>query len=507
LVLSRIVFLVAFAARKTIRDRTKIFKLIPKSTYSKQILWYKYKVSPKNKILQQEFNMSIIQDIIAKIQEKDNGQPEFHQAVKEVLTSLEPIAERHPDFVKAKIFERIVVPDRAILFRVPWVDDQGEVQVNRGFRVQFNNAIGPYKGGLRFHPSVNLGIIKFLGFEQTFKNSLTTLPMGGAKGGSDFDPKGKSDNEVMRFCQAFMRELYRHIGPDTDVPAGDIGVGAREIGYLYGYYLKIVNANTSVLTGKGLEYGGSLIRPEATGYGAVYFAAEMLATRKQDISGKVSVVSGSGNVAQYTIEKLIQMNARAITVSDSNGTVVDEAGIDREKLDFIMELKNFRRGRISEYAEKYQVPYFSGKSVWDVVREQNLRVDLAFPSAHENEIDQQNAEALVKNNCYCISEGANMPSNLEAIQVYHSHNVLYAPGKAANAGGVAVSGLEMAQNSMRMSWSREEVDQKLQVIMRNIHKASLEASEAFGCKGNYLAGANIAGFMKVAKAMLAYGVV
>jgi glutamate dehydrogenase (NADP+) len=451
--------------------------------------------------------MSIIQDIYAKVQEKDSGQPEFLQAVKEVLTSLEPVVNKHPEFLKAKIYDRIVVPDRAVLFRVPWVDDRGEVQVNRGFRVQFNNAIGPYKGGLRFHPSVNLGIIKFLGFEQTFKNSLTTLPMGGGKGGADFDPKGKSDGEVMRFCQAFMRELYRHIGADTDVPAGDIGVGAREIGYLYGYYLKIVNANTSVLTGKGLEYGGSLIRPEATGYGAVYFAAEMLATRRQEIASKTAVVSGSGNVAQYTIEKLNQMNARAITASDSNGTIVDEAGIGPERLAFLFDLKNYRRGRISEYSEKYGVPYYPEKSVWDVVREQGLKLDLAFPSAYENEINQVNAQALVQNGCYCVSEGANMPSDLDAIDVFLDNNVLYAPGKAANAGGVAVSGLEMSQNAMRMSWSREEVDQKLQVIMRNIHRAALEASEAYGCKGNYVAGANIAGFMKVARAMLAYGIV
>jgi glutamate dehydrogenase (NADP+) len=451
--------------------------------------------------------MSIITDVIARVKEKDGGQPEFHQAVHEVLTSLEPTVQKHPDFVKAKIYDRIVVPDRAILFRVPWVDDRGEVQVNRGFRIQFNNAIGPYKGGLRFHPSVNIGIIKFLGFEQIFKNSLTTLPMGGAKGGSDFDPKGKSDNEVMRFCQAFMRELYRHIGPDTDVPAGDIGVGAREIGYLYGYYLKIVNANTSVLTGKGMEYGGSLIRPEATGYGAVYFAAEMLSTRRLEVKGKTAAISGSGNVAQYTIEKLIQMGARATTLSDSNGTIVDEAGFDQEKLDFILELKNFRRGRISEYADRFNVPYFANKSVWDVIREQNLRVDLAFPSAHENEIDGLNAAALVKNGCYCVSEGANMPSNNDAVEVFLNHNVLYGPGKAANAGGVAVSGLEMSQNSMRLTWSREEVDQKLQVIMHNIHKAALDASETYGCKGNYVVGANIAGFTKVAKAMLAYGIV
>ena len=337
--------------------------------------------------------MSVIQDVIAMVQEKDAGQPEFHQAVKEVLTTLEPTVDKHPEFVKAKIYERIVIPDRIIMFRVPWVDDAGEVQVNRGFRVQFNNAIGPYKGGLRLHPSVNLGIIKFLGFEQVFKNSLTTLPMGGGKGGSDFDPKGKSDMEVMRFCQAFMRELYRHIGPDTDVPAGDIGVGGREIGYLYGYYKKIVNEHTCVLTGKGLEYGGSLIRPEATGYGAVYFAAEMLATRGQDIQGTVSAVSASGNVAQYTVEKLLQLGGKIITLSDSNGTIVDEKGIDREKLEYVLELKNLRRGRISEYADRYKVPYYPNKNVWDVIREQGLKVDLAFPSAHENEIDGKSAAA------------------------------------------------------------------------------------------------------------------
>lgn len=451
--------------------------------------------------------MSLTQDVIDRVQEKDAGQPEFLQAAREVLTSLEPTVEKHPEFVKAKIYDRLVVPDRALLFRVPWVDDRGEVQVNRGFRVQFNNAIGPYKGGLRFHPSVNLGIIKFLGFEQIFKNSLTTLPMGGAKGGSDFDPKGKSDNEVMRFCQAFMQELFRHIGPDTDVPAGDIGVGAREIGYLYGYYLKIANANTSVLTGKGLEYGGSLMRPEATGYGAVYFAAEMLATRGAQIEGKVAAVSGSGNVAQYTVEKLNQMGVRAVALSDSNGTVVDEAGIDRKKLAFVMELKNDRRGRMTEYAREFNVPYYPDKSVWDVAREQNLKIDLAFPCACENEIDRSNAEALVKNGCCCVSEGANMPSDLEAVEVFLDGRVLFAPGKAANAGGVAVSGLEMAQNSMRMTWSRAEVDQKLRVIMKNIHQTALDASEAYGSKGNYVLGANVAGFLKVAKAMLAYGIV
>jgi glutamate dehydrogenase (NADP+) len=451
--------------------------------------------------------MSVIQDVIAMVQEKDAGQPEFHQAVKEVMTTLEPTVDKHPEFVKAKIYERIVIPDRVIMFRVPWVDDNGDVQVNRGFRVQFNNAIGPYKGGLRLHPSVNLGIIKFLGFEQVFKNSLTTLPMGGGKGGSDFDPKGKSDMEVMRFCQSFMQELYRHIGPDTDVPAGDIGVGGREIGYLYGYYKKIVNQYVSVLTGKGLEYGGSLIRPEATGYGAVYFAAEMLATRGKDIGGTVSAVSAAGNVAQYTVEKLLQLGGKIITLSDSNGTIVDEKGIDREKLDFVLELKNFRRGRISEYAERYKVPYYQNKSVWDVIGEQGLKVDLAFPSAHENEIDGKSAAALVKNGCYCVSEGANMPSTLDAIKVYQENHVLYGPAKAANAGGVATSGLEMSQNSMRLSWSREEVDQRLHGIMKSIHKACLEAAETYGKKGDYLMGANIAGFIKVANAMLAYGIV
>ena len=451
--------------------------------------------------------MSVIQDVIAMVQEKDAGQPEFHQAVKEVLATLEPTVDRHPEFVKAKIYERIVVPDRAILFRVPWVDDNGDVQVNRGFRVQFNNAIGPYKGGLRFHPSVNLGIIKFLGFEQIFKNSLTTLPMGGGKGGSDFDPKGKSDMEVMRFCQAFMRELYRHIGPDTDVPAGDIGVGGREIGYMYGYYKKIVNEHTAVLTGKALDYGGSLIRPEATGYGAVYFAAEMLATRGQSIQGTISAVSASGNVAQYTVQKLLQLGGKVITLSDSNGTIVDEAGVDKDKLAYLLELKNLRRGRISEYADRYKVPYYAGKSVWDVIREQGLKVDLAFPSAHENEIDGANAAAMVKNGCYCVSEGANMPSNMDAIHIFQDNNVLYGPGKAANAGGVATSGLEMSQNSMRLSWSREEVDQRLQGIMKSIHKSCLDAAETYGKKGDYVMGANIAGFVKVANAMLAYGVV
>jgi len=451
--------------------------------------------------------MSVINDVIDKIKQKDSNQPEFHQAATEVLLTLEPTVKKHPEFVKAKIYERIVEPDRVIMFRVPWVDDSGNVQVNRGFRIEFNNAIGPYKGGLRFHPSVNLGILKFLGFEQIFKNALTTLPMGGGKGGSDFDPKGKSDDEVMRFCQAFMRELYRHIGPDRDVPAGDIGVGGREIGYMFGYYKKITNEHTGVLTGKGLEYGGSLIRPEATGYGTVYFAAEMLATRKLDFKDKRCAVSGSGNVSQYAIEKVNQLGGKAITLSDSNGTIVDEDGVSGEKWDFLMYLKNVKRGRIKEYADKYSAKYYEGKSVWDVITEQGLKVDIALPSATQNEIDTKNAQGLVKAGCYCVSEGANMPSDLEAIKIYQDNNFLYGPAKAANAGGVAVSGLEMSQNSQRISWTREEVDAKLLWIMQSIHKSCLDAAETYGKKGDYLTGANIAGFIKVANAMLAYGIV
>lgn len=451
--------------------------------------------------------MSVIQEVIAKVKEKDPAQPEFHQAVEEVLTTLMPTVEKHPEFVKAKIYERVVEPDRVVMFRVPWEDDNGDVHVNRGFRVQFNNAIGPYKGGLRFHPSVNLGIIKFLGFEQVFKNSLTTLPMGGGKGGSDFDPKGKSDSEVMRFCYAFMRELYRYIGPDVDVPAGDIGVGGREIGYLYGMYKKIRNEHTGVLTGKGLEYGGSLIRPEATGYGAVYFAEEMLKTRGMDHQGKVCAVSASGNVAQYTTEKILDLGGKVITLSDSSGTIVDEEGVDREKLAYVLDLKNLRRGRIKEYAENYNVPYYAGKSVWDVIRDVGLKVDIAYPSATQNEIEAENAQALVDNGCFCVSEGANMPSTLEAIKIYQANNVLYGPAKAANAGGVATSGLEMSQNSLRLSWTREEVDQRLHRIMKSIHRDSMEAAEAYGASGDLLTGANIAGFIKVAKAMLAYGII
>jgi glutamate dehydrogenase (NADP+) len=413
----------------------------------------------------------------------------------------------HPEFVKAKIYERIVEPDRAILFRVPWVDDKGEVQVNKGFRVQFNNAIGPYKGGLRFHPSVNLGIIKFLGFEQIFKNALTTLPMGGGKGGSDFDPKGKSDMEVMRFCQAFMRELFRHIGADVDVPAGDIGVGGREIGFMYGYYKKIRNEHTGVLTGRALEYGGSLIRPEATGYGSVYFAAEMLATRGKDFKGLRCAVSGSGNVAQYTTQKVNQLGGKVITLSDSNGTIIDEEGIDAKKLAEVIDLKEVQRARIKEYVAKHpKAKYYEGKSVWDVIKD-GLKIDVAFPSATQNEVNEEHAQAMVKNGCFCVSEGANMPSNLAAIKVYQSNNILYGPAKAANAGGVATSGLEMAQQSQRFYWSREQVDQNLHRIMKDIHQQCLDAAEKYGSKGDYLMGANIAGFIKVAKAMLAYGIV
>jgi glutamate dehydrogenase (NADP+) len=451
--------------------------------------------------------MSVINDVIAKVKQTDPNQPEFHQAVEEVMETLEPTVKKHPEFVKAGIYERIVEPERAILFRVPWVDDKGSVQVNRGFRVQFNNAIGPFKGGLRFHPSVNLGIIKFLGFEQIFKNALTTLPMGGGKGGSDFDPKGKSDGEVMRFCQAFMRELFRHIGGEIDVPAGDIGVGGREIGYLYGYYKKIRNEHTGVLTGKGLEYGGSLIRPEATGYGTTYFAAEMLATRGLDFKGKTVAISGAGNVAQFAVEKVNQLGGKVISLCDSSATIIDEAGIDDDKCCYVLDLKNVKRGRITEYADKYKTVCYEGKNVWDVIREQSIKVDIALPCATQNEISGKNAAALVKNGCICVAEGANMPSTPEAIKIFQENKILYGPGKAANAGGVATSGLEMSQNSLRLSWTREEVDNRLLLIMKSIHKACYDTAEAYGKKGDYVTGANIAGFTKVAKAMLAYGVV
>jgi len=452
--------------------------------------------------------VSVITDVIEKVKRQDPDQLEFHQAVEEVFETLEPTVRKHPEFVKAKIYERLVEPDRTFIFRVPWLDDKGNVQVNRGFRVQFNNAIGPYKGGLRFHPSVRLGTIKFLGFEQILKNSLTTLPMGGAKGGSDFDPKGKSDNEVMKFCQSFMRELFRHIGPDTDVPAGDIGVGGREIGYLYGYYKKLRNEHTGVLTGKGLDYGGSLIRPEATGYGCTYFAAEMLATRGMNFKNKIVAISGSGNVAQYAVEKVNQLGGKVIMLCDSDSCIVDEEGVSAKKCEYVMKLKNVKRGRIKEYAQKYsEAVCYEGKSVWDVIRDNDIKVHIALPCATQNEVDASHAKALVKNGCVCVAEGANMPSTPEAIKIYQDAGILYGPGKAANAGGVATSGLEMSQNSLRLSWTREEVDNRLLTIMRNIHKSCLDAAEAYGTKGDYVTGANIAGFLKVARAMLAYGVV
>lgn len=445
--------------------------------------------------------MTIIQDVLNKVAQRNVGEPEFLQAVYEVLQSLAPVLERRPDIALAGVLERMVEPERQIMFRVPWVDDQGKVQVNRGYRIQFNSAIGPYKGGLRFHPSVNGSILKFLGFEQVFKNALTTLPMGGGKGGADFDPKGKSDAEVMRFCQSFMTELQRHIGSDTDVPAGDIGVGAREIGYLFGQYRRIRNEFTGVLTGKGLTWGGSLIRPEATGYGAVYFAEEMLKTRGQSLEGKICTVSGSGNVAQYTVEKLNQLGAKVVTLSDSGGTIYDPNGITDEKLAWVMELKNDRRGRIQEYAQQFNTEYYAGRHPW------HIPCDCAFPSATQNEVDGDDASTLIKNGCTVVCEGANMPSTPEAIDQYLASGILYGLGKAANAGGVATSGLEMSQNSMRMSWTREEVDAKLHQIMINIHQNCFETAKEYGQAGNYMAGANIAGFMKVADAMLAQGVI
>jgi glutamate dehydrogenase (NADP+) len=445
--------------------------------------------------------MSYAQKVIELVKTRDPGQPEFHQAVSEVLESLEPALARFPKYEQNKILERIVEPERQLMFRVPWVDDKGQVQVNRGFRVEFNSAIGPYKGGLRLHPSVNLGILKFLGFEQVFKNSLTTLPMGGGKGGSDFDPKGKSDNEVMRFCQSFMTELARHIGENTDVPAGDIGVGGREIGYLFGQYKRLRNEFVGVLTGKALNWGGSLIRPEATGYGCVYFAEEMLKTRNETFKGKVCTVSGSGNVAQYTVEKLNQLGAVAVTLSDSSGYIHDPKGISPEKLEFVMELKNVRRGRIEEYAKKYGCQYVPGKRPWEV------KCDCAFPSATQNEIEAADAATLLKNGCKLVAEGANMPSTPEAIGQYLKAKIMYGPGKAANAGGVATSGLEMSQNSLRLSWTREEVDARLKGIMQSIHAATFKTAKDFGEPTNYVMGANIAGFMKVADSMIDQGVV
>ena len=447
-------------------------------------------------------------DIMDLVKAKDPNEREFHQAVIEVAESIQPVLDQSPEYRHAKIMERMVEPERVILFRVPWVDDQGLIQVNRGFRIEMNSAIGPYKGGLRFHPSVNLGILKFLAFEQVFKNALTTLPMGGGKGGSDFDPKGKSDMEVMRFCQSFMSELFRHIGPNTDVPAGDIGVGAREIGFLFGMYKKLCNEFTGVLTGKSLNWGGSLIRPEATGYGSVYFAAEMLATRNDTLEDKTCLVSGSGNVSQYTIEKLLELGAKVITFSDSSGYIFDEEGLDSEKLNYLKMLKNVRRGRVAEYAEKYPRAVHTPlemnpeyNPLW------SHKADCAFPSATQNEISASGAQDLVNNGVAVVSEGANMPTVPAGVDIFLDNNLLYGPGKAANAGGVSVSGLEMTQNSMRLSWTREEVDDRLKMIMKNIHRSCVEAAAQYGQPGNYVAGANIAGFVRVADAMLDQGVV
>jgi glutamate dehydrogenase (NADP+) len=449
-----------------------------------------------------------IANLMVEVRAKNPAEPEFHQAVQEVVESLSLVLEQHPEYRREKILERIIEPERVIIFRVPWRDDQGNLHVNRGFRVQMNSAVGPYKGGLRFHPTVNLSILKFLAFEQVFKNALTTLPMGGAKGGSDFDPHGKSDSEVMRFCQAFMCELFRHIGPDTDVPAGDIGVGAREIGYLFGMYKRLKNEFTGVLTGKGLTWGGSVIRPEATGYGAVYFAEEMLKTRKEDLKGKVCLVSGSGNVAQYTVEKLLSLGAKTVTLSDSNGFIYDEEGITREKLAFVIALKNVRRGRISEYVEKFPKATYTpldGKldynPLWD------HKAQCAFPSATQNEISGKDASNLLKNGIYVVCEGANMPTTIDGVRQFLDAGILFGPGKAANAGGVATSGLEMAQNSMRISWTREEVDNRLYNIMKTIHEVCYRTAEKYGTPGNYVNGANVAGFVKVANAMMDQGLV
>ncbi|MGB9623755.1 MAG: NADP-specific glutamate dehydrogenase [Phycisphaerae bacterium] len=446
--------------------------------------------------------MSYVENVMELVVKRNPAEPEFHQAVKEVLDTLGPVLQRHPKYEKNRILERLVEPERVIMFRVPWFDDRGNIQVNRGFRIEFNSAIGPYKGGLRFHPTVYLGILKFLAFEQILKNSLTTLPMGGGKGGSDFDPKGKSDNEVMRFCQSFMTELCRHIGADTDVPAGDIGVGGREIGYLFGQYKRIRNEFTGVLTGKGLNWGGSLIRPEATGYGTTYFAEEMLKTRGDSIKGKICTVSGSGNVAQYTVEKINQLGGKCVSLSDSNGTIYDPAGISPEKLAYVMDLKNVRRGRIREYAEKFKgVEYKEGMRPW------GIKCDCAFPSATQNEINGEDARTLVKNGCILVAEGANMPTDPDGVEVFLSKKILYGPGKAANAGGVACSGLEMSQNAQHTMWTREEVDHRLHDIMIAIHKNVSETAKEYGDPTNYVMGANIAGFVKVADAMIDQGLV
>jgi len=449
-----------------------------------------------------------VADLMAEVKAKNPGEPEFHQAVQEVVDSLAVVLEKKPVYRKFKVLERMVEPERVIMFRVPWINDKGGIEINKGYRVQMNSAIGPYKGGLRFHPTVYLGLLKFLAFEQVLKNALTTLPMGGSKGGSNFDPKGKSDNEVMKFCQSFMLELSRHIGPSLDVPAGDIGVGGREIGFLFGQYKRVRNEFTGVLTGKGLNWGGSLIRPEATGYGAVYFAAEMLGTRNETLDGKVCLVSGSGNVAQYTVEKILDLGGKPVTLSDSGGYIYDEAGIDRKKLAFAMELKNVKRGRISEYADKFKgavytpvAPKAESNPLW------NHKAHCAFPSATQNEINAKDAANLLKNGVYVVSEGANMPTVPDGVEQFVKAGILYGPGKAANAGGVATSGLEQSQNALRLSWTREEVDNRLHGIMKSIHKQCVDAAKAYGTPGNYVNGANIAGFLKVADSMLDQGVV
>lgn len=442
-----------------------------------------------------------VEEFMAAIKARNPGEPEYYQAVHEVAESLIPFIEEHPHYKEAKILERIAEPERVIIFRVPWQDDKGVIQINRGFRIEMNSAIGPYKGGLRFHPTVNLGILKFLAFEQVFKNSLTSLPLGGGKGGSDFDPKGKSDNEVMHFCQSFMSELYRHIGPNTDVPAGDIGVGGREIGYMFGQYKRLKNEFTGVLTGKSPNWGGSLIRPEATGYGATYIAQEMMKLKKDSFKGKTVAVSGSGNVAQFATQKVTELGGTVVSLSDSSGSIYDPKGIDKEKLEYIMYLKNVKRGRIKEYAEKYGAEYLEGQRPWSV------KCDVAIPSATENEINGEEAKTLVSNGCKVVSEGANMPCTPEAMHVFQDNRVLYAPGKAANAGGVAVSGLEMTQNSMRMPWTREEVDNRLQMIMKSIHEACVKYGKRDDGTIDYVKGSNIAGFVKVADSMMAQGAV
>ena len=441
-----------------------------------------------------------IEEFMELVVHKNPGETEFHQAVREVVESVMPFIEKNPKYQKGKILEKMIEPERTIIFRVPWLDDQGEVQINRGYRIQMSSAIGPYKGGIRLHPSVNLGILKFLAFEQVFKNALTTLPMGGAKGGSDFDPKGKSDNEVMKFCQSFMTELFRHIGPHTDVPAGDIGTGGREIGFMFGQYKRLRNEFTGVLTGKGLNWGGSLIRPEATGYGCVYFVEEMLKTRGDSLKGKTCAVSGSGNVAQYTVEKLIQLGAKVVTLSDSDGYIYDKDGIDQKELSCVLNLKNVKRGRIKECAKEFNCKYFEKQRPWSV------KCDVAFPSATQNEIDETDAKTLVKNGCIAVGEGANMPTTPEGVEVFQKAKILYAPGKASNAGGVATSGLEMSQNSLRLSWTREEVDRRLHDIMIAIQEQCVKYGKESGYV-NYVKGANIAGFVKVADAMLDQGLV